>query len=140
MYGRGTLMRMGVWFLKLAALYFLIGVSMGLVMEMMEDHSLAGAHAHINLLGWVSMGLFGFIYILFPKASQTLLAKLHFWLYNVSFPLFMLGLSFLLAGNTSLTVLLMIFPNLLLLSVILFVINMFLHVKAEDMTHLIKKM
>ncbi|WP_273832388.1 cbb3-type cytochrome c oxidase subunit I [Guptibacillus sedimenti] len=132
-------MKMGVWFLKLAALYFLIGVSMGLVMEIMEDHSLAGAHAHINLLGWVSMGLFGFIYILFPKASQTRLAKLHFWLYNVSFPLFMLGLSFFLAGNTSLTILLMIFPNLLVLSVLLFVMNMFLNVKEEDIAHLIKK-
>ncbi len=112
---------------------------MGLVMEIMEDHSLAGAHAHINLLGWVSMGLFGFIYILFPKASQTRLAKLHFWLYNVSFPLFMLGLSFFLAGNTSLTILLMIFPNLLVLSVLLFVMNMFLNVKEEDIAHLIKK-
>lgn len=132
-------MRMGIWFLKLAALYFLIGVSMGLVMEMMGDHSLAGAHAHINLLGWASMGLFGFIYILFPNASETLLAKLHFWLYNVSFPLFMLGLSFFLASNTSLTVLLMIFPNLLVLSVILFVINMFINLKAEDVAHLLKK-
>lgn len=132
-------MKMGVWFLKLAALYFLIGVSMGIVMEMMEDHSLAGAHAHINLLGWASMGLFGFIYLLFPKASETRLAKLHFWLYNVSFPLFMLGLSFFLSGNTSLNFLLMIFPNLLVISVILFVINMFLNVKAEDVTQLLKK-
>lgn len=132
-------MKMGLWFLRLASLYFLIGVSMGLIMEVIEDHSLAGAHAHINLLGWASMGLFGFIYILFPKASETLLAKLHFWLYNVSFPLFMLGLSFLLVGNTSLTVLLMIFPNILVLSVILFVINLFLNVKEEDINHFFKK-
>ncbi|MBN8209393.1 cbb3-type cytochrome c oxidase subunit I [Bacillus sp. NTK071] len=132
-------MRVGILFLKLAALYFLVGVSMGLIMEVIKDHSLAGAHAHLNLLGWASMAMFGVIYILFPKASETLLAKLHFWLYNISLPLFMLGLSFFLVGNTSLMFLLMIFPNLLVLSVVLFVVNVFVNVKGEDVNQFFKK-
>lgn len=132
-------MRVGILFLKLAALYFLVGVSMGLIMEVIKDHSLAGAHAHLNLLGWASMAMFGVIYILFPKASETLLAKLHFWLYNISLPLFMLGLSFFLVGNTSLMFLLMIFPNLLVLSVVLFVVNVFMNVKGEDVNQFFKK-
>ncbi len=45
-------MKTGVSFLKIAALYFLIGVGMGLTMEIILDHRLAGAHAHINLIGW----------------------------------------------------------------------------------------
>ncbi|KMM37239.1 cytochrome-c oxidase [Guptibacillus hwajinpoensis] len=132
-------MKVGILFLKLAALYFLIGVSMGLLMEIIKDHSLSGAHAHINLLGWASMGMFGIIYLLFPKASETLLAKLHFWLYNISLPLFMIGLSFFLVGNTSLMFLLIIFPNILVLSVILFVINIFLNVKGEDVSPFLKQ-
>lgn len=125
-------MKIGTLFLKLAALYFLIGVGMGLTMEIIGDHSLMGAHAHINLVGWASMALFGVIYVLFPKAGESKLAKFHFWLYNISLPLFMLGLSFLLLGNESLIILLQIFPNVLVLSVILFVINVFQNVKAAD--------
>ncbi len=132
-------MKLGIAFLKIAALYFLIGVCMGLTMEIMEDHSLAGAHAHINLLGWASMGLFGVIYVLFPKAGEGVLAKLHFWLYNISLPLFMLALCFLLAGNDSLMFLLKIFPNILVLSIILFVINVFRNVNAEDVHQLFNK-
>ncbi|WP_245959484.1 cbb3-type cytochrome c oxidase subunit I [Neobacillus piezotolerans] len=125
-------MKIGTLFLKLAALYFLIGVGMGLTMEIIGDHRLMGAHAHINLVGWASMGLFGAIYVLFPKAGESTLAKYHFWLYNISLPLFMLGLSFLLLGNESLMLLLQIFPNVLVLAVILFVINVFQNVKAAD--------
>ncbi|WP_059173076.1 hypothetical protein [Bacillus sp. FJAT-27445] len=132
-------MKYGTLFLKLAALYFLVGVGMGLTMEIIGDHSLMGAHAHINLVGWASMALFGVIYVLFPKAGDSLLAKLHFWLYNISLPLFMLGLSFLLLGNESLLILLQIFPNILVLSVLLFVINVFQNVKAADVTHLLNR-
>jgi hypothetical protein len=132
-------LKFGVLFLKLAALYFLIGVGIGLTMEIIGDHRLGGAHAHINLVGWASMGLFGIIYVLFPKAGESVLAKLHFWLYNISLPLFMLGLCFVLLGNTSLMFLLMIFPNVLVLSVLLFVINVFRNVKAADVAQLLNK-
>lgn len=132
-------MRIGVLFLKIAAIYFLVGVGMGLTMEIIQDHRLAGAHAHINLVGWASMALFGLLYVLFPRAGDSLLAKLHFWLYNISLPLFMLGLCFVLLGNTSLMILLQIFPNVLVLSVLLFVINIFMNVRVEDIKQLINK-
>lgn len=132
-------MRLGILFLKIAVIYFLIGVVMGLSMEILGDHRLSGAHAHINLVGWASMALFGVVYVLFPKSGETMLAKLHFWLHNISFPLFMLGLSFLLVGNTSLMFLLMIFPNVLVLSVLLFVINVFKNVKAGNVNQFIQK-
>jgi hypothetical protein len=132
-------LRIGIRLLKVAALYFLLGVGMGITMEILGDHRLAGAHAHINLVGWASMAIFGVIYVLFPKAGETLLAKLHFWLYNISLPLFMLGLCFVLLGNTSLMFLLMIFPNILVLSVLLFVINVFVHVKFENINQIFNK-
>jgi len=37
----------------------LTGMSLGIVMGMREDFSLAPAHAHLNLLGWVTMALYG---------------------------------------------------------------------------------
>lgn len=126
-------MRIGILFLKLSVLYFLIGTGMGLTMEILQDHTLSGAHAHINLLGWASLALFGIIYTLFPRAGESAMAKLHFWLYNISFPLFMLALSFMLYGNESLTFLLAISPFVLVFSVLVFVLNVLLDVKPANL-------
>ena len=69
------------WFLRLAVLYFVAGVSLGLYMAASQDHTMHPVHAHLNLLGWVSLGLFGLFYAVVPEAAQTRLAQAHFWLY-----------------------------------------------------------
>ena len=38
------------------------GMTLGIVMGATHDFTLAPAHAHLNLLGWVSMTLFGLYY------------------------------------------------------------------------------
>ena len=43
----------------IATLAAVTGMAMGIVMAASHDHSLALAHAHLNLLGWVSMALYG---------------------------------------------------------------------------------
>ena len=72
---------MSNWFLRLAVLYLIAGVSLGLYMAGSNDHSMAPVHAHLNLLGWVSLALFGLFYRVVPAATATMLAKLHFWIY-----------------------------------------------------------
>jgi hypothetical protein len=42
-----------------AALAGLTGMGLGLYMGLSEDLTLAPAHAHLNLLGWVTMALYG---------------------------------------------------------------------------------
>jgi hypothetical protein len=42
-----------------AALSALTGMSLGIWMGMHEDFTLAPVHAHINLLGWVTLSLYG---------------------------------------------------------------------------------
>ncbi len=42
-----------------AALAGLIGMGFGIRMGMSQDFTLAPAHAHLNLLGWVTMALYG---------------------------------------------------------------------------------
>lgn len=37
----------------------LTGMSMGFAMGMSQDFTLAPAHAHLNLLGWVTMAIYG---------------------------------------------------------------------------------
>ena len=53
------------------------GMIWGLQMAASGDHSMVGAHAHLNLVGWVTMALFGLYYRLTPQAAQGLLPKIH---------------------------------------------------------------
>lgn len=64
-------------FLTLAVLAALIGMAWGLQMAISTDHLLAPAHAHLNLVGWVSLSLFAFYYHLMPAAAASGLAKAH---------------------------------------------------------------
>ncbi|WP_338447816.1 cbb3-type cytochrome c oxidase subunit I [Niallia oryzisoli] len=124
---------MGVRFLKIAAVYFLIAVALGLVMGIIHNFSFTSVHAHLNLLGWVSMAIFGLIYCVFPKAGETKLAKAHFWLHNIGLPL-MQGILFvqLITGNQALVVGTIIGSLLVVLGVVLFVINVLAQVKTSN--------
>ena len=89
---------MSNWYLRLAALYFVAGVAMGIGMAASQNHSLAPVHAHVNLLGWVSLGLFGLFYRVVPEAAASKLAKAQFWLYVPAHLVQMLALAALYCG------------------------------------------
>ncbi|MGR3364254.1 MAG: hypothetical protein ACU0CY_08760 [Maritimibacter harenae] len=55
-----------------------LGMIWGIQMSASADHSLAGAHAHLNLVGWASLGLFGLYYHTVPSAAAKALAKIHY--------------------------------------------------------------
>jgi hypothetical protein len=50
------------FFLGSAIVCALVGLSGGLIMGMTQNFTLASAHAHLNLVGWVSLALFGLAY------------------------------------------------------------------------------
>lgn len=66
-------------FLRLAVVAALIGMVWGNVMGATHDHSTSSAHAHLNLLGWVSMSIYGLFYRVVPQAGHGRLAWAHFW-------------------------------------------------------------
>jgi len=90
----------GRW-LAIALVYLVGAVALGIFMAASHDYALAGLHVHLNLLGWVSMALFGIIYRLFPRVAASRLATLHFWGYQLALPVMMLGLSQILLGRTA---------------------------------------
>ena len=92
---------MGNKFLRLAVVYLLIGVCIGVMMAKQHDHTLAVVHAHINLLGWASMFLFGLFYRAFPEAERSVFGYLHFWIHNIALPIQMVSLAMLVSGNES---------------------------------------
>lgn len=69
---------MGIKFIKVSIVYFLIGIILGYYMGVSDSFQFTSAHAHINLLGWVSLAITGGIYHIFPTAGENKLAKIHF--------------------------------------------------------------
>ena len=72
--------------LQIAVVYWVLGVGFGIYMGATENFSNVPVHAHLNLLGWVSLGLCGLIYAKAPHLEKSLLAKAHFWLHNLGLP------------------------------------------------------
>ncbi len=54
-----------------AVLLAVAGMVWGIIMAISDDHSAMPAHAHLNLLGWVSLFLFGVFYHLHPTIDRT---------------------------------------------------------------------
>lgn len=120
-------------FLKIAAVYITLGVLLGMLMGIIQDFRLASVHAHLNLLGWVSMAIFGLIYHFYPHAAETRLAKLHFWLHNIGLPLMQGGLAIeILSGNSAMLPLVIVSSLLVVIGIILFTINLFLELGSTS--------
>ena len=86
-------------FLQLGVLAALIGMTMGAVMGGSNDFTLAPAHAHLNLLGWASMMLYGLFYRVFPNAGRGWLATSQFWLAVAGLVVLIPSLALWLLGN-----------------------------------------
>ncbi len=80
-------------FLRLSVLFAVLGVVLGYYMGATHNFTISSVHAHINLLGWVSMFLYGLFYRAFPEAAQGRLPKAHLTLAAVGLPLMMIGLT-----------------------------------------------
>lgn len=80
-------------FLLLAAIMLTAGVGLGIRMGIVHDFSLAPVHAHINLVGWASLALFGIVYRLYPAMAESRLAGLHFILAAPAAVMFPIGIA-----------------------------------------------
>ena len=112
-------------FLRFGVLALICGVSLGVWMGHNENFTLRSVHAHINLIGWASMMIFGFFYRLFPDAASGWLPKLHLGLAIVGFLLMIPGLAMLLLGDPVLLPALLAGQVLLAVSILLFAFILF---------------
>ena len=118
---------MSNWFLRIAVLYIVVGVSLGIYMGASGDHSMHPVHAHLNLLGWVAMSLFGLFYRVVPAAAESTLAKVHFWLYVPANFVQMVLLALLYRGNGALEPALGMFSILVGVAFVCFAIVVWRH-------------
>jgi hypothetical protein len=68
--------------LPAAVVFAIAGMAWGMAMGISQDHSAMPAHAHLNLLGWVSLFLMGLYYRLHPvfDTSRVALAQVVLWI------------------------------------------------------------
>ena len=87
------------WFYLEAPLSVPFGMIWGIAMAISQDHTLSPAHAHLNLVGWVTMGLFGIYYHLVPESGAKRLAKIHFVVATAGLVLLAPGIAIALLYN-----------------------------------------
>ncbi len=68
---------------RLAVLFVIAGMAMGIGMAASQNHSIMPAHAHLNLLGWVSLFLFGIYYERRPSLNMSRVALLQVALWSI---------------------------------------------------------
>ncbi len=83
-----------------ALAYALAGMVFGLYMAASHDHTFAPAHAHLNLLGWVTMALAGLYYRAVPLAAERPAARLHFALASLGVWLMTPGIALAVSGGS----------------------------------------
>jgi cbb3-type cytochrome oxidase subunit 1 len=88
------------WFILIGLLCGIFGFACGIWMGVGEHFELAPVHAHINLVGFASMVLFGLIYRAYPKLAESKLAAAHFVIFTIGAVLFIAGLPLAQAHQT----------------------------------------
>jgi cbb3-type cytochrome oxidase subunit 1 len=68
---------------RAAVLFVIAGMIWGLVMAISQNHATHPGHAHLNLLGWVSLFLFGVFYHLHPAIDRSRAALVQVWVWMV---------------------------------------------------------
>ena len=77
----------------------LVGMLFGILMGITQDFSLAPAHAHLNLLGFVVMFLSALYYRAFPQAAASKLARYQAVVSVAGAILFPIGIASVLLGG-----------------------------------------
>jgi len=87
------------YYFRTAILFLIVGIAIGIHMSISQNHNVIGAHAHINLLGWVTSALFGGYYALNPAKAAGRLAMIQYVVYTLGAAVMGASLYLLLSGN-----------------------------------------
>ncbi len=121
-------------FLRLGALSALVGMSLGVWMGANQEFVLRPVHAHVNLLGFASMMLFGLFYRAFPAAGRGWLPMAHFGLSVVGFLILMPSLTLMLLARPLFMPGMIASEIMLVASMALFVVIVFKATMAKEPT------
>ncbi len=128
-----------VWFIRLSIIYFLIGSLLGVLLVVrpaMADTYHIAMHVHLNLLGWMSMMIFGVGYHILPRFSgvplySRPLSIVQFWTANIGLVGMTAGWGMLAHGHEG-RKLLAFSGVVMFVSIVLFVYNLLRTVKGPQ--------
>src|ERR1700722_13628967 len=83
-----------------AVLAAIAGPLSALNMAISENHAAMPAHAHLNLLGWVSLFLFGIFYRLHPSLDARKVALAQVWVWIIGTIVMAVGVGLISTGTT----------------------------------------
>lgn len=84
--------------LRAATIYLLAGLVMGMGMASSGNVMLKGVHAHMQLLGWVTLAVTGLVYAAMPGLAASRLARWHVLLHNLGLPIMLAALAAYISG------------------------------------------
>ncbi|MBI5408513.1 MAG: hypothetical protein HZA14_04015 [Nitrospirae bacterium] len=131
--------RIIVWYLRMSVIYFAAGAVLGIVMILWPEEAgyYITAHAHLNLLGFMSMMIYGVGYHILPRFSgrniySPRIMHIQFWIANAGLAGMALSWPFVARGDVSqiFNTALLISSFLSLAAVVLFAFNMLKTIKS----------
>jgi hypothetical protein len=97
--GKIEMSRLSLAFFGTAALCVLGGMIWGVIMAASGDHTMMPAHAHLNLMGWVTLALMGSFYALSGRSDR--LGWINYGLSTLAVIVSIPSLAMLLGGNAA---------------------------------------
>jgi hypothetical protein len=114
------------WLIRISTVYSLIGAMIGSDLAGRKDYSMVPGHAHILVVGWLTLFAYGIFYYVFKEISMKRTAKLHAWTSLIGGGLMPLSMLIYFKNETTLTTTMFILTaSILLLGIILFTILVF---------------
>ncbi len=118
--------RVSAAFFVTGGCFVLVGMFIGMYMGANEDFRIAQAHAHLNLVGWVTMALYGGFYALTAKTMSKRLAWTNYTLSTAGVVLMIPTLAmFLISQNKSFVGPMVVGEVLTVLSLLTFLVSAF---------------
>jgi len=111
----------------IAVVYVLVGMLLGGKMGASGDHTLSGLHAHLNLVGFTLMMVFGLTYRSIPSMAEGRIGVSHFWLHQIGALVMMVSLYLLFSETVaaaSIGPFLLLSEVLIIFGIVLFGLNL----------------
>jgi cbb3-type cytochrome oxidase subunit 3 len=116
----------GTWLIRIAAVYALIGALIGSDLAGRKDYTMVPGHAHILVVGWLSLFAYGIFYHVFKEIGMKRTARLQAWTSLLGGGLMPLSmLIYYKSENTFTTLFFILTASVLLLAIILFTVLVF---------------
>jgi hypothetical protein len=122
----------GMALVKVASLYLLGGLVLGLAMGVAQDFSLASVHSHVLLLGWATLAMTGVVYLIVPGCADSPLAPAHFWLHNLGLPVMLGSLAAVALGKPDAEPVIGVGSSIVIAGLAFFTLNVLRNARPRD--------